>query len=215
MGRDLTQVPNGDGETDEADVFNERRFKVAYLSSITPRKILWMWKPWMARGKLSILEGDIGIGKSTITIDWAAIVSTGRAWPETWVDTTILDRSRDDPSGVVLVGVEDDIADTILPRFIAAGGDTSRVAYMVRDTDYQGDPKPFVIPDDIDELRYLINEVGATFVPIDPITAFLSTKLAKAGDDPSTRQARCRWQNWQKKPTARLFCCDTGIKLLG
>jgi hypothetical protein len=63
---------------------------------------------------------------------------------------------------------------------------------MNQEKDDDGNPKPFVIPDDVDRLRRAILEVGAAVVFIDPLTAFLSTRQVKAGDDPSTRQALMR-----------------------
>ena len=178
---------NGHNVIDDDDVF--RRFKIQYLSEIEPRPVEWEWKPLFARGKLSILEGDPGVGKSTLTMDFAATVSNGSKWPQTWVGADMMPRIESEPAGVILVGVEDDAADTVVPRLIAAGADRSRIARMARKTDDDGNPKPFVIPDDVDELRWLIRDASARLVIIDPITAFLSTKMVKAGDDPSTRQA--------------------------
>jgi hypothetical protein len=138
---------------------------------------------------VSILEGEPGEGKSLLTLVMTALVTTGGEWPMTVVDGTILPRSRFGPTGVVLVGVEDDEADTVVPRLDAAGADRSRAHVMNQPTDDDGNPRPFVIPEDINRLRRAINEVNAEVVFIDPLTAFLSTKQVKAGDDPSTRQA--------------------------
>ena len=178
-------------ETTEGETSRKanRRFKVQYLSEIEPKPIEWLWEPVFPFGAVCIFEGDPGVGKSTVTLIWAAIMSNGGKWPQTYIGTRLLDQNQHKPAGVVLVGIEDDLARTVVPRLIAAGADRTRIATMKRDTDYKGNPKPFVIPDDIDELEYLIKGVNAKVVVIDPITAFLSTKMAKAGDDPSTRQA--------------------------
>lgn len=160
------------------------------LADVEPAKVEWLWKPWVPLGKVSIIEGEPDVGKSVLTLTMAAIVSTGGTWPETTMfDGAVLPPVNGYPAGVVLVGIEDDEADTIVPRLIATGADRCRIHTMLQPTDNKGNPKPFVIPDDVDRLRRAIVEVGAKLVVIDPITAYLSTKQVKAGDDPSTRQA--------------------------
>jgi AAA domain/Bifunctional DNA primase/polymerase, N-terminal len=159
------------------------------LADVEPVKVRWLWRPWIPLGKVSILEGDPDVGKSLLTLAMAAIVSTGSAWPETRIDGNSVAQQESEPAGVVLVGVEDDEEDTIVPRLIAAGADRTRIATMRLPTDANGHPRPFVIPDDVERLRRAVNETSAQLVVIDPITAYLSTRSVKAGDDPSTRQA--------------------------
>ncbi len=159
------------------------------LADVVPTKVLWLWRPWLPLGKVSILEGDPDVGKSMLTLTIAAIVSTGGEWPQTRIDDHDVEQDDGEPAGVVLVGVEDDEGDTIVPRLMAAGADLSRVAAMRQPTGESGDPMPFVIPDDVDRLRRAIAEVDARLVVIDPVTAFISTRRVKPGDDPSTRQA--------------------------
>ncbi len=159
------------------------------LSDVEPGKVSWLWRPWLPLGKISILEGDPDVGKSILTLTMAATVSTGRAWPESRIEEHTVRQSEAAPAGVVLVGVEDDEEDTIVPRLIAAGADLSRVATMRQPLDGNGDPVPFVIPEDVNRLRRAIEEVDARLVVIDPVTAFLSTTKVKINDDPTTRQA--------------------------
>jgi hypothetical protein len=149
------------------------------LSEVEPMKVHWLWRPWLPLGKVSILEGDPDVGKSLLTLTMAAIVSTGRAWPETRVDGSSVTQDESDAAGVVLVGVEDDEEDTIVPRLIAAGADRTRIATMRQPTDVSGKPKPFLIPDDIERLRRAIDEISARLVVIDPITAYLSTSESR------------------------------------
>lgn len=159
------------------------------LSDVEPTKVRWLWRPWLPLGKVSILEGEPDVGKSVLTLTLTAIGSTGDEWPETVVDGHIVENAATEPFGVVLVGIEDDDADTVVPRLDAAGADRSRVHTMNQPLDAKGTPVSFVIPDDVDRLRRAVIETGAKLVVIDPITAYLSTKQVKAGDDPSTRQA--------------------------
>lgn len=86
-------------------------------------KINWLWPGWLARGKLHILGGQKGTGKSTIAFDLLAQITSGSGkWPD---NTTVLLQGD-----VLIWSGEDDIKDTILPRFVAAGGDLSRVHFI-------------------------------------------------------------------------------------
>jgi hypothetical protein len=83
------------------------------LNTVEPESIQWLWPGRVAIGKLTLLAGDPGLGKSLVTLDMAARVSQGAAWPDTDEPTA--------PGGVVLLSAEDDPADTIRPRLDAAG----------------------------------------------------------------------------------------------
>src|SRR3954468_15666343 len=77
-------------------------------------KINWFWPGWLAGGKLHVLAGQKGAGKSSVVFDLLAKITCGGKWPD----------GTPAPLGTVLIwSGEDDIADTILPRFVAAGGD--------------------------------------------------------------------------------------------
>jgi hypothetical protein len=91
---------------------------IVRLSDIEPREVRWLWEGRIPRGRLSLLAGRPGEGKSMASMDWAARVTTGRAWPDG------LPCSR---GSVVLVAGEDDPHDTIRPRLDAHGADVTRV----------------------------------------------------------------------------------------
>ena len=137
-------------------------------------------------GKLSIFEGESDVGKSTVTMSWAAIVSRGWRWPATIVDGKEL-ISQHDPTGVLLVGAEDGYQDTVVPRLIAAGADLSKVCALTWPKDKDCKPVLFTIPDHIDWLRQGINEAEAELAVIDPITACLPENT-KHGVDASIRR---------------------------
>lgn len=85
------------------------------------QKISWLWPGWFARGKLHVLGGQKGAGKSTIGFDLMAQLTCGGKWPD----------GTPAPLGDTLIwSGEDDIEDTILPRFVAAGGDRDRVYFI-------------------------------------------------------------------------------------
>ncbi|WP_460359522.1 AAA family ATPase [Mycobacterium sp. ZZG] len=183
-----------DGWWDGVKIDEESRDDSTYkvtrsLADVEPTKVEWLWRPWLPLGKVSILEGEPDVGKSALTLTLSAIVSNGGEWPDSIVGGDVVAGVAAEAAGVVLVGVEDDYADTVVPRLIAANADLTRVHTIVQPLDARGNPVPFVVPDDVERLRRAVAETQAKLVIIDPITAFLSTSQVKAGDDPSTRQA--------------------------
>src|SRR5690606_17864384 len=88
------------------------------LSEIESRPIDWLWRPWIAKGKVTMIAGNPGLGKSQATLGIAAAVSTGGELP----DGTFCATGK-----VIVLSAEDDVADTIRPRLEAAGADLDRV----------------------------------------------------------------------------------------
>jgi putative DNA primase/helicase len=88
------------------------------MADVDPREVSWLWEGRIPRGRLTLLVGRPGEGKSMASMDWAARVSTGRAWP---------DGSPCPVGSVVLVAAEDDPHDTIRPRLDAHDADASKV----------------------------------------------------------------------------------------
>ncbi|WP_157781288.1 AAA family ATPase [Gordonia terrae] len=160
------------------------------LAQVTPTKVQWLWHPWIPLGKLTIFEGEPDVGKSTMTLKLAAMVSNGGPWPRVDIsgDTSRNEKGLTAPASVVLVGVEDDLADTVVPRLRAAKADLDHVSAMARPRDANGQPIPFLVPDDVDKLRRAIEEVDAKLVVIDPISAFMSDAV-KPGSDTANRKA--------------------------
>jgi len=89
------------------------------LSDVEPEAVSWLWPGRIPVGKLVTLDGDPGVGKSTLALTFAATVTTGGDWP---------DGTRCELDGDVLVmSAEDGLGDTIRPRLNAAGADCTRV----------------------------------------------------------------------------------------
>lgn len=165
-----TDTRKGQLNMDDESVFDDARPARA-LSTIKPTPVRWLWYGWLPLGKVSILEGESDVGKSTLTIAMASIVSQGKPWPTTVLAGGKHVESMSDPSNVLLVGIEDDDSDTVVPRLMAAGADLDRVFKLERQTDANGDLVPFTIPRDVDWLRRAILDANATLVVIDPISA--------------------------------------------
>lgn len=153
------------------------------MSDIEPRPVSWLWPGRIARGKVSIIAGNPGLGKSQITASIAAIVTTGGRWP--------VDHSPCKPGDVVFLSAEDDPADTLRPRLEAAGANLHRVHVMdAVITGYTGEGRQqnraFSLQRDIAALSVKLAELGnVAAVVIDPITAYL-------GDVDSHRNAEVR-----------------------
>ncbi len=141
------------------------------LSEVQPEFVRWLWPGRIAMGKLTLLCGDPGLGKSFITLDLAARVSCGNAWP----DLPLLPNLA---GGVVLLSAEDDLADTIRPRLDAAGADAARIQAIqaVRRTRGDGAAQEnyFDLTEDLPALETAIQRTtGCRMVIIDPLTAYL------------------------------------------
>jgi predicted ATP-dependent serine protease len=87
-------------------------------SDVTMQKVDWLWRGWLARGKLHVLGGQKGAGKSTIAFDLLAQMTCGGKFP---------DGSAAPLVDVLVWSGEDDIQDTILPRMVVAGADRDRI----------------------------------------------------------------------------------------
>jgi len=141
-------------------------------SDIKLKAINWMWRDRFALGKLSMIAGMPGLGKSQLTCHMAANVTRGRDWPN---------REGQAPRGnVIILSAEDDADDTLGPRLVAAGADMRRIHIVKAVKDHNNIERPFNVVDDVKKLCAAIEYVGdVKLVIIDPITAYL-------GDDKKT-----------------------------
>jgi len=141
------------------------------MADIEAKPIDWLWPGKIARGKVTMLAGNPGLGKSQVTASLAAIVTTGGQWP--------VDRVRCKPGSVVFLSAEDDAADTIKPRLLAAGADVAKVFVIdaVRDGfSAEGEPiaRHFNLKADLGKLGALLETLNnVALIVIDPITAYL------------------------------------------
>jgi len=131
------------------------------LSDVIATEIDWLWYPYIPRGKLTILQGDPGLGKTFIATELAARVSSGKAFP-------FCDDEREAILGnVVFQTADDGYDDTIKPRLLKAGADCSRV-FAINEKGHRlsfGDTR----------LREVIWKYRPELVIIDPMTVYLDT----------------------------------------
>lgn len=155
-------------------------------SDVRVRPVPWLWKGYIPRRKISILEGNPGRLKTTIAMDLIARVTKGKPMPGT--------KGRTEPGSVLVLCAEDDEDDTLVPRLMAVGADLSQLAFYKVDRDEDGQVVPLAIPDDLQELERRIKRLAkVTGVPvqlvvIDPITAYLGERI-NSHNDASVRKA--------------------------
>lgn len=145
------------------------------LADVEPQPIEWLSIGRLARGKTTILDGDPGLGKSTVALDWAARITRGEPLP---------DGPKMPPRGVVMLSAEDDPADTIRPRADVAGADVSKILILTE----RADGSLLSIPNDLNLIEAAIRRVDAALLIIDPLMAFISGDV-NANRDQDIRRA--------------------------
>jgi hypothetical protein len=158
-GNDESSAFNRDGGAHRDESGPRERFGPPSAADIVPRRVRWMWKDYIPLGKVTVLDGRPGLGKSLMTLDIAARVTQGRAMPDGF-DPAM------GPRNVLIVTAEDDWEDTVVPRLMAAGADLTRVFRL----------DDLVIPNGVADLEARIIEVQAALVVIDPLVAFVLSK---------------------------------------
>ena len=146
-----------------------RGYSLTRMDTVKASAIEWLVPGRVPMGGLTVVAGPPGQGKSQFTLMLAAKVTTG-----------------DEPAPVILIGAEDGLADTVRPRLIAAGADSSLV-HSYRAKGAHGD-ELMMLPTDVPLLEEAVMSTGAQLVVVDPFAAFLAPEL-NAMSDHSLRQA--------------------------
>ena len=134
------------------------------LSEVEPEEISWLWPGYIPYGKLTILGGDPGLGKSWVTLDLGARVTVGAETPD--------GNERIDVGAVVLLTAEDGLADTVRPRIDAQGGNAELVSVMKGVVDAEGHEHHPSLLKDIEHLEYMVVSTQARLVIVDPLNAY-------------------------------------------
>lgn len=139
---------------------------IVRLADVEPREVVWLWEGRIPLGRLSLLVGLPGSGKSLLTIDMAARVTQGSNWPD---GAACL-------SGTVLfVSVEDSLADIVRGRVGAAGADLDRFFVLPFVRRVREDGRVLEIPISlsyVDEIEDAVGEIQPRLVVLDPIGQF-------------------------------------------
>jgi len=130
---------------------------IRYYSTVSTRKVDWLWYPYVPFGKVTIIQGDPGEGKTTLALNIAALLSNGLPMPDT--DHAV------DCSTIIYQSAEDSAEDTIKPRLTSAGADCSRIAFI------DESEKGFSLNDT--RIESVLKDTGARLMIIDPLQAYL------------------------------------------
>lgn len=99
--------------------------EIIKASEIEPKEVKWLWYPYIPFGKVTLLQGDPGDGKSKLMLSIAALLSKGEPLPFTEEET--------EPMTVIYQTTEDDADDTVVPRFNSAGGNGENLIFIKED----------------------------------------------------------------------------------
>ena len=130
------------------------------MSEVELQEINWLWYPYIARGKITMIQGDPGEGKTTLALRLAAACSTGQALPGMTIT---------EPVNVIYQTAEDGLGDTIKPRLMEAGADEDRVLNIVEDT--------FSLTLLDERIEAAIVQTGAKLMILDPVQGYVGEKV--------------------------------------
>lgn len=136
--------------------------KLIHMEDVVSKEVEWLWYPYIPYGKITIIEGDPGEGKTTLVLKLAAALSRGLPLP-------CDDDKEYEPIHIIYQTAEDGIEDTIKPRLVKEGADCSMIR-VIDETD-----KELSMTDD--RLEQAIIETGARLIILDPIQAYIGATV--------------------------------------
>lgn len=138
------------------------RSALLMFSQIKREDIRWFWNPYIPLGRLTMLGGDPGAGKSFITTAIAAALSRGDSLPGE-------EEGVREPTVTLMLNAEDDPADTMRPRLENLHADMTKIWISTEDI--------ILDADGFETIREMVADTGAKLLIIDPIVAFLGPKI--------------------------------------
>ena len=136
--------------------------KLIHMEDVVSKEVEWLWYPYIPYGKITIIEGDPGEGKTTLVLKLAAALSRGLPLP-------CDDDKEYEPIHIIYQTAEDGIEDTIKPRLEKEGADCSMIR-VIDETD-----KELLMTDD--RLEQAIIETKARLIILDPIQAYIGATV--------------------------------------
>jgi KaiC/GvpD/RAD55 family RecA-like ATPase len=133
-------------------------------SEITPKEVKWLWYPYIPFGKVTLLQGDPGDGKSKLMLSLAAFLSVGKKLPFTE------DEEQHEPMTVIYQTTEDDADDTIVPRFNSSGGNGDNLIFIKEDV------KTLTFGDE--RIREAIEKYNARLLILDPLSSYIGEECS-------------------------------------
>lgn len=144
-------------------------YELIRASEIVPKEVSCLWYPFIPYGKVTLLQGDPGDGKSTFMLTVAALLTRGEPLPFTEPETP------PEPMNVIYQTTEDDADDTIVPRFIRANGDRDRLLFISEKD------KPITFGDD--RIEAAIKDTDAKLLILDPLSSYIGDCQINAANE--------------------------------
>ncbi len=135
--------------------------KLIRMNEVEAQEIDWLWYPYIPYGKITVIQGDPGDGKTTVVLAIAAAVTTGAALPETGKAAP--------PMSVIFQTAEDGLGDTVKPRLVQSGADCGRVIVI-------DESEKELSLSDI-RIEQAIEQTGAKLFILDPLQAYLGADV--------------------------------------
>ncbi len=101
---------------------NDVELKLINMADVEAKEVEWLWYPYIPYGKITIIQGDPGEGKTTLVLNLAAMLSKGLKLPES-------ERAAE-AINIIYQTAEDGLSDTVKPRLVAANADHSRITVI-------------------------------------------------------------------------------------
>jgi putative DNA primase/helicase len=157
----------------DGDIENLGGLGVIRADCIAPSRVKWLWPGYLARGKINILAGDPGCGKTMIACAIEAAVTTGHQFPT---------GDACSPGRVLMFTSEDDLSDTIIPRLLAAGADMSRVRFIMSAFDDKGQMHKFDPQTNLGSVVKMFQEEPFDLLVLDSLSDFVTGDSNKNED---------------------------------
>jgi len=135
----------------------KKKSSLIRMSDIKAEQVQWLWYPYIPYGKVTIIQGDPGEGKTSFVLAMIALLTNGESLPE--------EDTASSPINVIYQSAEDGLADTIKPRLEQSGADCSRVL-VIDESD-----RELTLCDE--RLEQAVRETGARLIVLDPLQAYL------------------------------------------
>ena len=148
------------------NINNRLGLRIEKASDVKIRPLKWLWTGVLAQGKLVIIAGHPGLGKSQVCLFISAIVSAGGKWP--------VSEENCDKGSVIILSAEDGAEDTIVPRLKAVSADLENIHIVHAVKLGKGKERAFDLTRDVEQLRYTLSSIeNVRLVVVDPISAYL------------------------------------------
>ena len=141
-------------------MLEERKVEIVSMSQVALQEVQWLLKPYIPFGKITIIQGNPGEGKTTFALRLAAACSTGKAFPGKEISK---------PINVIYQTAEDGLGDTVKPRLMEAGADQDRILNIVEDH------ASLSLLDE--RIERAIRQTGAKLLIMDPIQGYLGDRI--------------------------------------